>query len=65
MAFKRDEYHELCIWKTLRNRRPIEAAVRICSSKNVFLKISQISQVFSHEICKMFTLNRITPVAAS
>ena len=36
-------------------KRPIEAAVRRCSSKKVFLKISQISQVFSREICEMFT----------
>ena len=55
MAFKRDEYHEICIWKTLRNKRPIEATVRICSSNKMFLKISQISQVFSREICEIFT----------
>ena len=40
-------FHELCIWKTLRNKRPIEAAVRLCFSEQVFLNVSQISQVFS------------------
>ena len=55
MDFKHDEYHELCIWEILRNKRPIEAAIRICSSKNVFLKISQILQLLSREICEMFT----------
>ena len=38
-------FHELCIWKTLRNKRPIEAAVRLCFSEQVFLKISQIPLV--------------------
>ena len=55
MVFKRDEYHEICIWKTLQDKRPKEAAVHICSSKKVFLKISQISLVFSHKICEIFT----------
>ena len=41
--------------ETLQNKRPIEAAVRIRSSKQVFLKISQISQVFSRENCEMLT----------
>ena len=132
MAFKRDEYHELCIWKTseavahrcsvkkafleisknsqkntclffnkvaglrvatlskkslwhgcfpvnfcevskntfsyrtppvaasetLPNKWPIEAAARMCSSKKVFVKNSQISQVFSREICEMFTFSQ-------
>ena len=65
-AFKRDEYHELCIWKTLRNKRPMEAAVSF--SEQVFLKISQISQVFSCEICEMFKITffyKSPPVAAS
>ena len=46
-VFERDEYHDPYIWKTLlceTNKRPIEAAVRICPIKYVFLKISQISQ---------------------
>ena len=41
--------------ETSQNKQPIEAAVRICSSKYVFLKISQISQVFSCKIFEMFT----------
>ena len=56
MGFKRDEYHVLCIWKFLRNKWPLDAAVRICYSKDVYLKISQISQVLFREICEMFTL---------
>ena len=67
-AFKRDEYHELGIWKTLRNKRPIEAAVRLCFSEKVFLKISQDSHVFSREIYEMFKITffyNSPPVAAS
>ena len=41
--------------ETLQNKRPIETAVRIRSSKKVFLKISQISQVFSRENCELLT----------
>ena len=44
--------------ETLPNKWPIEAAVRMCSSKKVFVKISQISQVFSREICEMFTFSQ-------
>ena len=41
---------EICIWKTLRDKQPIEAAVRICSSK-----------VFSREICQIFTFLHNNP----
>ena len=61
-------FHELCIWKTLRNKRPIEAAVRLCFSEQVFLKISQDSHVFSREIYEMFKITffyNSPPVAAS
>ena len=35
MAIKRDEYHELCIWKSS------EAVAYMCSVKKVFLEISK------------------------
>ena len=58
----------LAFGKLYENKRPIEAAVRLCFSEQVFLKISQDSHVFSREIYEMFKITffyNSPPVAAS